>query len=240
MGVPSRIHDSPRRNSFALQPNAIPLPLRGGELGAPWSRSNRTNESNKRTIITAASNPPPPWHVKLRRDEARDRGPFWRRSGARRRHRRCHPAAVRRRAHHRHLAEELARAYNAPKAQILADVVAMLQDLADKGVCKRERAGADRQRLVGAHPCADRSLAELTHRCPLQCPYRSNPLALENVAGELPTEIWVDVSAQAAALGVLQLHLSGGEPTVRRDLEQIVAAAPRRPRLQPDHGRLCC
>ena len=68
-------------------------------------------------------------------------------------------------------------------------------------------------------------LAELTHRCPLQCPYCSNPLALENVAGELPTEIWVDVLAQAAALGVLQLHLSGGEPTVRRDLEQIVAAA---------------
>lgn len=68
-------------------------------------------------------------------------------------------------------------------------------------------------------------LAELTHRCPLQCPYCSNPLALENVAGELPTEIWLDVLAQAAALGVLQLHLSGGEPTVRRDLEQIVAGA---------------
>jgi PqqA peptide cyclase len=30
---------------------------------------------------------------------------------------------------------------------------------------------------------------------------------------------------QAAALGVLQLHLSGGEPTVRRDLEEIVATA---------------
>jgi PqqA peptide cyclase len=68
-------------------------------------------------------------------------------------------------------------------------------------------------------------LAELTHRCPLQCPYCSNPLDLESVAGELPTEIWVDVLAQAAALGVLQLHLSGGEPTVRRDLEAIVAAA---------------
>ena len=32
------------------------------------------------------------------------------------------------------IAEELARTYNAPKAQILADVMAMLQDLADKGV----------------------------------------------------------------------------------------------------------
>ena len=68
-------------------------------------------------------------------------------------------------------------------------------------------------------------LAELTHRCPLQCPYCSNPLALERVAGELPTEVWLDVLAQAAALGVLQLHLSGGEPTVRQDLEQIVAQA---------------
>lgn len=68
-------------------------------------------------------------------------------------------------------------------------------------------------------------LAELTHRCPLQCPYCSNPLALERVGNELPTEIWLDVLAQAAELGVLQLHLSGGEPTVRRDLEDIVAQA---------------
>jgi pyrroloquinoline quinone biosynthesis protein E len=68
-------------------------------------------------------------------------------------------------------------------------------------------------------------LAELTHRCPLQCPYCSNPLALERAAGELSTAQWCDVLAQAADLGVLQLHLSGGEPTVRRDLEDIVAQA---------------
>jgi pyrroloquinoline quinone biosynthesis protein E len=68
-------------------------------------------------------------------------------------------------------------------------------------------------------------LAELTHRCPLQCPYCSNPLALERVDGELTTELWLDVLSQAADLGVLQLHLSGGEPTVRRDLEQIVERA---------------
>ena len=70
-------------------------------------------------------------------------------------------------------------------------------------------------------------LAELTHRCPLQCPYCSNPLELERVAGELPTQMWLDVLAQAAELGILQLHLSGGEPTVRRDLEDIVAQAAR-------------
>jgi pyrroloquinoline quinone biosynthesis protein E len=82
--------------------------------------------------------------------------------------------------------------------------------------------GADQSARV---PAPIGLLAELTHRCPLQCPYCSNPLALESVAGELSTEIWCEVLAQAAALGVLQLHLSGGEPTVRRDLEQIVAAA---------------
>jgi pyrroloquinoline quinone biosynthesis protein E len=70
-------------------------------------------------------------------------------------------------------------------------------------------------------------LAELTHRCPLQCPYCSNPLALESPRGELGTEAWLDVLAQAAELGVTQVHLSGGEPTVRRDLEAIVEGAAR-------------
>ena len=65
-------------------------------------------------------------------------------------------------------------------------------------------------------------LAELTHRCPLQCPYCSNPLELERVAGELSTEEWRDALSQAADLGVLQVHLSGGEPTARRDLAEIV------------------
>jgi pyrroloquinoline quinone biosynthesis protein E len=68
-------------------------------------------------------------------------------------------------------------------------------------------------------------LAELTHRCPLQCPYCSNPLALEGSGAELDTATWQDILRQAARLGVLQLHLSGGEPTVRRDLEEIVATA---------------
>lgn len=68
-------------------------------------------------------------------------------------------------------------------------------------------------------------LAELTHRCPLQCPYCSNPLALQRAGDELPTEVWLDVLEQAADLGILQLHLSGGEPTARRDLEAIVERA---------------
>src|SRR5262245_38212750 len=51
-------------------------------------------------------------------------------------------------------------------------------------------------------------LAELTHRCPLQCPYCSNPLALDGAATELDTATWQDVLRQAAQLGVLQVHLS--------------------------------
>lgn len=70
-------------------------------------------------------------------------------------------------------------------------------------------------------------LAELTHRCPLQCPYCSNPLALEKGDKELPTSMWLDILTQAADLGILHLHLSGGEPTARRDLEAIVAQAAR-------------
>ena len=68
-------------------------------------------------------------------------------------------------------------------------------------------------------------LAELTHRCPLGCPYCSNPVALEPRKGELDTATWARVFREAAGLGVLQVHLSGGEPGARRDLGEIVAAA---------------
>jgi PqqA peptide cyclase len=66
-------------------------------------------------------------------------------------------------------------------------------------------------------------LAELTHRCPLQCPYCSNPLDLMKADREMATGDWLDLFEQAADLGVLQVHLSGGEPTLRRDLEELVA-----------------
>ena len=68
-------------------------------------------------------------------------------------------------------------------------------------------------------------LAELTHRCPLGCPYCSNPLALDSRADEIDTATWARVFKEAAALGVLQVHLSGGEPAARRDLADIVKAA---------------
>jgi len=68
-------------------------------------------------------------------------------------------------------------------------------------------------------------LAELTYRCPLACPYCSNPLNLGDYADELATEEWRRVLVEARDLGVLQCHLSGGEPLLRRDLEEIVADA---------------
>jgi pyrroloquinoline quinone biosynthesis protein E len=68
-------------------------------------------------------------------------------------------------------------------------------------------------------------LAELTHRCPLACPYCSNPLDLVRREAELPTDAWLAAFAEAAALGVLHLHLSGGEPASRGDLEALVAGA---------------
>ena len=68
-------------------------------------------------------------------------------------------------------------------------------------------------------------LAELTHRCPLGCPYCSNPLALEKREDEVDTATWARVFNEAASLGVLQVHLSGGEPGARRDLVEIAASA---------------
>ena len=68
-------------------------------------------------------------------------------------------------------------------------------------------------------------LAEMTHRCPLQCPYCSNPLNLDRVASELGTEDWSRVIGEAAALGVLQIHFSGGEPLIRRDMPELVRRA---------------
>jgi PqqA peptide cyclase len=70
-------------------------------------------------------------------------------------------------------------------------------------------------------------LAELTHRCPLKCLYCSNPLELDQTERELSTEHWLDIFRQATELGVLQLHLSGGEPTTRKDLDILVAGAAR-------------
>ena len=67
-------------------------------------------------------------------------------------------------------------------------------------------------------------LAELTYGCPLHCPYCSNPIA-SAAGGELDTAEWSRVFQEAAKLGVLHVGLSGGEPLLRRDLPELIAAA---------------
>src|SRR3954466_9540770 len=68
-------------------------------------------------------------------------------------------------------------------------------------------------------------LAELTYRCPLACAYCSNPLNMAEYTDELSADEWRRGLREARDLGVLQCHLSGGEPLLRRDLVEIVAAA---------------
>ncbi len=68
-------------------------------------------------------------------------------------------------------------------------------------------------------------IAEITHRCPLHCVYCSNPLELTSRKEELATADWLRVFGEAAALGVLHLHLTGGEPLARPDLVELVEGA---------------
>ena len=68
-------------------------------------------------------------------------------------------------------------------------------------------------------------LAELTYKCPLQCPYCSNPLEIAKYKDEISTEDWVRVMQQARKMGATQMGFSGGEPLVRQDLEELIQEA---------------
>src|SRR5262252_3539990 len=68
-------------------------------------------------------------------------------------------------------------------------------------------------------------IAEVTHRCPLHCVYCSNPLELAAAKTELTSDEWLRVFAEASSLGVLHLHLSGGEPLARSDVSALVHGA---------------
>ena len=67
-------------------------------------------------------------------------------------------------------------------------------------------------------------IAEITHRCPLHCVYCSNPIQMQDSNSELSTDDWISIIKQAAELGCWHLHLTGGEPLLRRDTEQLVRA----------------
>jgi len=70
-------------------------------------------------------------------------------------------------------------------------------------------------------------VAELTYRCPLHCPYCSNPVNTQPYRDELDSDVWCRALEEARRLGVLQVHFSGGEPALRRDLVTLVAQAHR-------------
>lgn len=68
-------------------------------------------------------------------------------------------------------------------------------------------------------------LAELTYRCPLQCPYCSNPLDFAKQEKELTTAQWIKVFEEAREMGAVQIGFSGGEPLVRKDLPELIRSA---------------
>ncbi len=70
-------------------------------------------------------------------------------------------------------------------------------------------------------------LLELTYRCPLHCVFCYNPVDFASVEDELATADWIRVLREARELGAVQLGLSGGEPLVREDAEEIAAEAHR-------------
>ncbi len=66
---------------------------------------------------------------------------------------------------------------------------------------------------------------ELTYKCPLKCPWCSNPIDFDQYRNELTTQEWRTVLREARKLGSLQLGFTGGEPMLRRDVEELVAEA---------------
>lgn len=103
----------------------------------------------------------------------------------------------------------------------MTDASPVLADPRD-GLAIMERGGASIAATYGI-PLA--VLLELTHRCPLQCGYCSNPLQMERASNELTTEEWKKVLTELSEIGVLQVHFSGGEPTVRKDLVELIRHA---------------
>jgi pyrroloquinoline quinone biosynthesis protein E len=115
----------------------------------------------------------------------------------------------------------------------LGDVTALLEDLVARRLVSMDGTGRPADRAVPTSPSTATVrmpaplglVAELTYRCPLHCTYCANPLNLSDYTAELTTADWISVLGQARRIGVLQVHLSGGEPLLRRDLPQIVDEA---------------
>jgi pyrroloquinoline quinone biosynthesis protein E len=142
------------------------------------------------------------------------------------------------------IVDDLALRYGAERARVATDVNALLADLHDRALVEGFVPGAAEMPALTAPASTGEGggggapytlVAELTHRCPLACPYCSNPRQLVRGNEELTTDEWLRVVGEAADLGVMQVHLSGGEPLARSDLEPIAACARERDR-NVNHG----
>ncbi|MEJ3744914.1 pyrroloquinoline quinone biosynthesis protein PqqE [Actinomycetes bacterium KLBMP 9797] len=140
------------------------------------------------------------------------------------------------------IAAELRRTYDNVAVD---DVLELVRDLVDRRILtvdptesmlkasrtslERHEGRLDHEVVPGPprQPVPTGLLAELTYRCPLRCTYCSNPVQLSAYRDELPTAAWLRVLTEARDLGVLQVHLSGGEPLLRPDLTDLVAHARR-------------
>ena len=93
-------------------------------------------------------------------------------------------------------AEVAAELIDAPAAEVERDVLDFLEELAKRGLIdvasvvapaprppRAPSPGHAREQLAPDHPYT--LIAELTYRCPLRCPYCSNPVELAAAAGEL-------------------------------------------------------
>src|SRR5262249_36819754 len=110
------------------------------------------------------------------------------------------------------IVNDLAQTYSAPRDRILADVSAMLRQLAERKLLELGlMATHEPDHLFptqtsglangGTEPSGHWPiglLAELTHRCPLGCPYCSNPLTLDRRESELDSSTWTRVFEEAA------------------------------------------
>jgi pyrroloquinoline quinone biosynthesis protein E len=67
-------------------------------------------------------------------------------------------------------------------------------------------------------------LAEITYRCPLHCPYCSNPTVYPSGTDLSVTE-WCRVIDEAADLGVVHVGFSGGEPLLHTNLPDLIRHA---------------
>jgi pyrroloquinoline quinone biosynthesis protein E len=108
------------------------------------------------------------------------------------------------------------------------DVAELLEDLLGRRLLTDRGSAAVKTMAAGERQTGHLAVglvAELTYRCPLRCTYCSNPLQVAPHTEELTTKEWRDVLDQARELGVLQVHFSGGEPLLRRDLPELAGHA---------------